>query len=115
MNKFSRPLSTGTYKTTDTFKSIPEHVAVMFDDDCTLVAVTGALDDEKNVQESKDYAELFSVAPQMAQELEKVVTLMIRCVRFIYANTPAGVEHILAVDCDNLRCRVEDLLEKVQS
>lgn len=76
MTDFNRPLTVGTYKATASFQSAPSHVAVMFDDDCTLVAVTGYADDPENVQESYDYARLFAFAPDMLRELRHMVEVM---------------------------------------
>jgi hypothetical protein len=73
MPKFTRPLATGTFKTTDAFRSAPAHIAVMFEDDCTLVAVTGYADDPKNVRESIDYARLFAAAPELLSALQAFV------------------------------------------
>lgn len=67
--------NTGTYKPTPAFNSAPEHIAVCFDDDSTLVAVTGYADDPENVAESIAYARLFAAAPELLDLLEKITTL----------------------------------------
>lgn len=68
-----KPLAVGTYKTTETFKQIDEHIAVMFDDDQTLVAVVGAKDElPAIVAESLVYAHLFAAAPKMQEALRKI-------------------------------------------
>ena len=75
-----KKLTTGFYTPTESFKSIPLHIAVMFEDDCTLVAVVGAADDDAgNLEETNRYAELFAKAPELeaqnvaqAAEIEKL-------------------------------------------
>ena len=67
---FNRPLTIGTYKPSKSFLSAPKHIAVMFEDDATLVAVTGYADDPENVQESIAYAKLFAHAPAMLEKLQ---------------------------------------------
>ena len=69
---FDRPLTIGTYKPTETFKSAPMHVAVCFEDDSTLVAVTGYADDQENVKESIDYARLFAASPHLLYTLKEI-------------------------------------------
>ena len=65
-----RKMTTGFYKPTESFRSIPEHVAVMFEDDCTLVAVVGASDDDpSNLVETHRYAEFFATAPETIADL----------------------------------------------
>lgn len=61
----NRKLAIGLYKPTKKFREASSHIAVMFNDDCTLVAITGYADDEKNVNESIDYARLFAAAPEL--------------------------------------------------
>ena len=68
---FNRPLTVGTYKTSKAFAAAPVHIAVMFDDDHTLVACTGYADDPVNVQESFAYAHLFANAPALLEALDR--------------------------------------------
>jgi hypothetical protein len=66
----NRKLTTGFYHPTESYKSIPEHIAVCFEDDLTLVAVIGASDDDTDhVLESHQYAQLFAAAPETLQKL----------------------------------------------
>lgn len=51
-----RKLTTGFYVPTESFKSMPEHIAVMFEDNQTLVAICGAADDPENLSESIEYS-----------------------------------------------------------
>lgn len=69
---FDRPLSIGTYTPTEAFKSAPKHIAVCFEDDSTLVAVTGYADDPENVKESIAYARLFVASPILLRALEEI-------------------------------------------
>ena len=65
-----RKMTTGTYRPTESFKSIPEHIAVMFEDNQILVALVGASDDDPdNLAETKEIAELFASAPAMLARL----------------------------------------------
>ena len=69
-----RPLDTGFYVPTDNFKSIPEHIAVMFKDDLTLVAVLGASDDDpENLSETRKYANLFMLSPELLAALKPLL------------------------------------------
>ncbi len=63
---FDRELGFGIYETTAEFRKIGLHSCVCFKDDLGVVAVTGLAGD----LESEQYAELFSVAPQMLDALE---------------------------------------------
>jgi hypothetical protein len=66
----NRKMTIGFYHPTESFKSIPEHIAVMWEDDQTLVAIVGASDDDPDhVTESQEYAELFAAAPETLQKL----------------------------------------------
>jgi len=71
MPVFSRPLAVGTYKPTPEFLSAPEHVAVCFDDDEGLVALTGYADDPLCVKESLEYAQLFAASPDLLKIAER--------------------------------------------
>ncbi len=64
----NRKLTTGIYTATDSFRSIEKHIAVMFDDNCGLVAVVGPADDE-HTRESWEYAQLFADAVNLRQAL----------------------------------------------
>jgi len=69
----TRKLTTGFYVPTDSYKSIPEHVAIMFEDDHTLVGVFGASDDDpKNLQETNEYARLFATSPELLKTLIEI-------------------------------------------
>ena len=70
----NRKLTTGIYTATDSFRSIEKHIAVMFDDDCGLVAVVGPADDE-HTQESWEYAQLFADAVNLRQALTEANAL----------------------------------------
>jgi hypothetical protein len=90
----NRKLSVGTYDVTNNFRSIEKHIAVMFDDDCGLVAVVGAEDDTlENVTESLAYAVLFAAAPNLLIAAEKVLA---ECVDLI--GTDEGRELEIAVN-----------------
>jgi septal ring factor EnvC (AmiA/AmiB activator) len=66
----NRKLTTGFYRPTESFRFIPEHIAVCFEDDLTLVAVLGSShDDTDHVLESHQYAQLFAAAPETLQKL----------------------------------------------
>ena len=68
-----RKLTVGYYRPTESFKSIPEHIAVMFEDDQTLVAIVGASDDNPdNLAETNRYAELFASAPEQADIIREL-------------------------------------------
>lgn len=70
-------LTTGFYRPTDSFKSIPEHIAVMFEDTQTLVAIVGAADDDPdNLTETNEYAELFAAAPETLQKLSHALAII---------------------------------------
>jgi hypothetical protein len=65
-----KKLTTGFYVPTESFKSIPEHFAVCFED-MTLCAVVGPVDDDpENVKESIEYTKLFAAAPELLKALE---------------------------------------------
>ena len=68
--QFNRPLAVGSYKASKSFQAAPKHIAVMFADDCGLVAVTGYADDPENIQESIAYAKLFAYAPALLEKLD---------------------------------------------
>lgn len=61
-----RKLAVGSYKTTRNFQAVPEHTAVMYADDCGLVATTGLAHD----LESRQYALLFAAAPELLAACE---------------------------------------------
>jgi len=99
-----RPLATGTYIPTESFKSIKAMVAVCFKGDGTLVAVTGpALD-----MESIRYAALFAAAPDMKQALEGML--------FDYESQYGGgfCECDQSVDLTCNACRARAALSKAE-
>jgi hypothetical protein len=65
----NRKLTTGKYETTDFFARITSHVAVCFDDDGGLVAVTGPTGGDP---ENEAYARLFAAAPDLLEALEAI-------------------------------------------
>jgi len=69
----NRPLAAGYYDTTDSFRAIPHHCCVYFEDDDTLVAVTGPAHD----QESQAYAQLFAAAPALMTLAEEIAAWLI--------------------------------------
>lgn len=70
-----RKLTTGYYRPTKIFKSIPEHIAVMFEDDQTLVALFGASDDPANLADTMECAELFASAPEKVAALKEIESM----------------------------------------
>lgn len=128
----NRKLTTGYYTPTESFKSISEHIAVMFEDNQTLVAIVGASDnDPENLAETHEYAELFAAAPETLQKLSHALAtiaarsavikkltdalkeseaMLERSRRFVYSVTPAGVESQLCVDIENWRAKYDDEL-----
>ena len=66
-----RKLTTGFYVPTESFKSIPKHIAVMFEDDRTLVAICGAADDDpENVLENMCQARKFAAVDDLLEALK---------------------------------------------
>lgn len=66
-------MTTGFYIPTENFKSIPEHIAVMNEDDQGLIALVGAADEAPEVvQESMECARLFAKAPELLEELNNL-------------------------------------------
>ncbi len=79
----NRKLTTGFYRPTESYKSIPEHIAVCFEDDLTLVAVVGASDDDPDhVTESNEYAALFAAAPETLQKLSHALATIANLTAF---------------------------------
>ena len=76
-NMNDRKMTTGFYRPTQSFQSIPEHIAVMFEDDQTLVALIGASDDDPdNLAETNRLAELFASAPEtLAAQAARIAEL----------------------------------------
>lgn len=67
----STKLEVGFYSTTDAFRAIDQHVAVMRAD-CSLVAVTGP-STGKGAMEAIKFAQLFAAAPQLLEACEDAV------------------------------------------
>ena len=66
-----RKLTTGFYVPTESFKNIPEHIAVMFEDNQTLVAICGAVDDDpEHITESIEYARKFAAVDDLLAALK---------------------------------------------
>ena len=71
-------LTVAFYRPTESFRSIPEHIAVAFESDMTLVAcLIGASDDTpENLAETNRYAHLFASAPALQKENERLVGVL---------------------------------------
>ena len=71
----NRKLTIGFYTPTENFKSIPEHIAVMYEDNQGLVALVGASDETPEVvKESLETARLFAASPKMIEALKNIKT-----------------------------------------
>jgi hypothetical protein len=65
---------------------------------------------------SKDAAYITNLERRVNQLeglLEKVPAILHRGLQFVYAHVPPPDEHVLAVDMDSLRIKIEDALEPV--
>jgi hypothetical protein len=74
-----RKMTTGFYVPTESFKSIPEHVAVMFEDDQTLVSIYGASDDPEHLAESIEYARKFAAVDDLLAATTRMLNWLEGC------------------------------------